>query len=231
MTGLSEFVVAIAAAAASLAHAAPETATPPAAPRIAAAERMLRDYGRCVAAAEPAQSRKFLAVQPSSRAEQRMSAGLTANAPDHCSESLSDNSGLKFNAMLLRGVMAEELYNEDSKGFMLLPDPSPEFVPIRQVGDNGVGVKPEVRAARLLLQGYARCVARASPAGVHALGETVPVSSEERAAFSQLRPMLSVCLPDQETFAIGIQQLRSALTEALYAAAVDRASASPDRTH
>lgn len=218
-------------ASANLAATGPETPKVTA-PRVATAERLLRAFGRCLASAAPARARSFLVLQPGSRAEQRVGNDLAANAPDRCARRIPEAAGLKFNATLLRGAMAEELYEQDFKNVPLpAPDPAAQFVAIQPVGENRIKVTSEICAGRLLLQGYARCVARGAPSAVHALGATLPVSPEERAAFLSLRPILSTCLPVSQTFEMGVQQFRSALTEALYLAAVDGTSAALERTH
>ena len=217
-------------ASATLAATGPETPKVTA-PRVATAERLLRAFGRCLASAAPARARSFLVLQPGSRAEQRVGDDLAANAPDRCAQRIPEAAGLKFNATLLRGAMAEELYEQDFKNVPPpAPDPAAQFVAIQPVGENGIKVTSEIRAGRLLLHGYARCVARGAPSAVHALSATLPVSPEERAALS-LRPILSTCLPVSQTFEMGVQQFRSALTEALYLAAVDGTSAALERTH
>lgn len=60
------------------------------------------------------------------------------------------------------------------------------------------------------------CVARAAPAGAHALLLSEPHSAAETAAVGQLTPSLGGCLPAGQTAQVSRARLRAAVGEALY---------------
>lgn len=109
---------------------------------------------------------------------------------------------------ILRGMLAEAaLSRSDNQARALQP------LPIQQVYQRDWYA---ITGRHITVDEMGACIADTNPAGILALVNTVPVSKEEAAAFTALRPNLGACLRAGTKLQASRQALRAALADALF---------------
>ena len=109
---------------------------------------------------------------------------------------------------IMRGMLAEAaLDRSESQAKALQP------LPIQQIYQRDWYA---ITGRHLTVDEMGACIADTNPAGVLALVNTVPVSKEEAAAFTALRPNLGACLRAGTKLQASQQALRAALADALF---------------
>ena len=109
---------------------------------------------------------------------------------------------------ILRGMLAEAaISRSDGQAKALQP------LPIQQVYQRNWYA---ITGRHITVDEMGACIADTNPAGIVALINTTPVSKEEAAAFTALRPNLGNCLRAGTKLQASQQALRAALADALF---------------
>jgi hypothetical protein len=161
--------------------------------------RMLHDYARCIATANPAQAGRILKLDYR-KDEYRRSLGNLIGAPSACA---SFDGRMRTAGVLLAGSFAEALLPRALAGrpvaSAVAPNPAQPPLAARDDGEY-LGL----------------CVVRTMPDRVAALLATAPASDDEKAAAAAIAPGLSPCLRVGASAKVNRPALRALLALAAY---------------
>ena len=127
---------------------------------------------------------------------------------DDASNDLVEKRIVQFPQDIMRGMLAEAALNRSGEQAKAL-----QPLPIQQVYQRGWYA---ITGRHITVDEMGACIADTNPAGVLALVRTVPVTKEEAAAFTALRPNLGACLRAGTKLQASQQALRAALADALF---------------
>ncbi|MEA3039411.1 MAG: hypothetical protein QOE79_1924 [Sphingomonadales bacterium] len=160
--------------------------------------------GRCIAERAATASEKLLASIPESRGEAGIVYGPIGGRLAQCA-----GSGVEVTNALLRGAIAQALYDRRYAG--IAPPPAPIAVPpIDWSGNNPAA------ASLAPVYDLGRCAVATDPPAVRRLAATQPSSAAEGAVLGELMPKLKPCLDRGITFTTNRETLRAILIESLY---------------
>jgi hypothetical protein len=166
---------------------------------------LLREISYCVPAQKYEGSVAFLAEEPASAAETRAFKKLFGGQRNVC---MRDFVGATFLRAHLRGAVAEGLYK---KIYAARSAPIAPGQPL--------AAQPAIRS----LHDFARCFVADHETMAHRLiTETKLGSDDERASVRTMAANFGPCLPERVKAKINPTEVRMALAEALYRAAVGR---------
>jgi hypothetical protein len=171
---------------------------------------------RCIVDRELSTSQRLLQTVPETREEGLILYGPIGGRLNQCA-----GSGFQVSAVLLRGALAQALY-ETQFPKPVLPSSTAETVPPIQWGKDN-----EMAATLAPVYELGRCAAASNTALVQALAATEPASPAEMAALAALMPKLQPCLDRGTTFRTNRPTLRAILVESLYKWSVARRSGGP----
>ena len=166
--------------------------------------RMLHDYARCVAEANPAQAGRILKLDYRTDSYRR-SLGNLAQAPRGCA---AFDGRMRTAGVLLAGSFAEALLPRALAGRSLASASAPD------------PAKPPL-AARDDGEYLGLCAVRSMPDRVAGLLATAPSSEEEKTAVAAIAPGLSPCLRAGAAAKVNRPALRALLALAAYRIASD----------
>ena len=178
------------------------------------AQRVMHDFGRCVAQAQPYEVRAMLAAEPGSEDYKR-----AANKIGQYSGRCVLNGGrLRMRGLPFAGSIAEGalMSGRENAGWE-----------VRVAFDPA---KPAY-AARSEVDGLAACAVLYAPNEVKTLFATMPTTEQERSAFAALTPTIQKCLREGQTAKIDRMTLRSLMAVTAYRIArTNMAAASAKRS-
>lgn len=159
---------------------------------------------------------KVLAIltAPNESPEQYRAINAMIPQEDIC---LRDASRMRFNAVLLRGGVAEVLYEENNPS-----RPSAEKDVAGQGGDYDWTLDTP-KGGLDLLMAMTACYAAARPGEIHDLLLTTPASDAEAVLLEKMADRFGSCLPAGTKLSMNPLMLRAALAEGLYRASKQEA--------
>lgn len=175
--------------------------------------RVMHRFGVCIARFPRYRTERVLALVPGTPEERRLIRTIAVT-----SQCLEQEGELSFRWQLLRGVIAEGLFESDFAALEGPPRRRP-VVPFSNVTPEELAGMSEEGRRLLRALDFSQCVVAAAPAEVLALFATEPASAAEDAVFARIAPHLGPCLPQGAQMAIVKPQLRGQLAEAAYRAA------------
>lgn len=160
-------------------------------------------------------SENLVFAVPESEDDFRLINGPIRNRLDQCA-----GSWIELSSLLLRGMIAEALYEAD---FPAAPNPAEPVAVEPLAWPRGHDTAPQLAPVYEL----GRCLVAANPGRVHHLLASEPFSAEERQQLRALTPLLAPCLNSGSSVETNRETLRAVLAESLYrwAAAQRRAAA------
>lgn len=170
----------------------------------ASARQVANRFGRCVAHNNMRMAQQALALPLRSEAQDQ-AAWRVARSQEGCLGDGMDGR-LTVHRPLLVGGMAE-WFNEERLGGQDLD----RIARITNEEMVAIGLAPRGGYEEL-----AFCVVRRDPAGVKAIGETLPSTPEEASAMARVIPYLGPCLPEGARFEFGVPEVRALLAAGLY---------------
>ena len=161
--------------------------------------------GRCIVDSQPSVAARLLQTVPETVEEGRILYGPIGGRLAHCA-----GTGFQVSAVLLRGALAQALYETQFAHAVPPPAQAATVPPIEWSKDNPM--------AGTLAPVYelGRCAAASDTALVQDLAATAPASPAEAAALATLMPRLQPCLNRGTTFRTNRPTLRAILIESLY---------------
>ena len=163
--------------------------------------------GRCLASRSREASAALLNVLPLGGGEIHPAQKEMINSVGCAGSSVPDDS-----AFLLRGGIAQALYNADFEEFGVAPRNRPEWVNLRLPveAEDTAGSKTDE------LYKWGDCVVRNDTQGVEALLRTPAGSRREAMTLGRMQPYMAACLSEGKSLAVAPYELRSLFAQAAY---------------
>lgn len=171
----------------------------------------MHSFSVCVAK-DRANSNRLLGTMPGSAEEANV-------LVQFMSEGCPEFGDLTIEPALLRGTMAEALFERDFSSIGGKPK-NPVAALFAIPAMEAFTQLAPIAKLKVALLGFADCVVAAVPKETVKMLRTDPGGADERAAFTAIAPALGPCLNDGVKIEFNRTQLRGALAEAAYRASV-----------
>ncbi len=118
---------------------------------------------------------------------------------------------VNFSGKTMRNLMAEEIYLFDNKQPLVIGAEEPEMLPNRYYAGGGEYMMAKIPAE------LSDCIVYRASADAHAFLKTTPASKKELAAAEELYPVVSDCLPGEDSeVSFTLAQLRAYVADGLW---------------
>jgi hypothetical protein len=172
--------------------------------------RALFDHGYCAVRNDLPDAKKLFTTPPGSKEEAKVLRSLGAQ---NCALIVYGGPALEADRQLLRGVIAEAVYDQSRKKKDRI---DPAAAPFGNLSAEAIAsLDPKGQAALAGLD-FAQCVVAASPEGTKALMTKSSDPADQDKAFEQLQPYFAPCLPNGAQITFSKVVLRGLIAEAAY---------------